>query len=156
MKLSVPIKATPAERQMAAPLIMLLLFVPPCAIKAMRIAGNAGVWPLWIVMILLLVLLVVLSVGVFRRNRAALTPVAWAYAFSCAAVIQWFCGMFVLITGRVPNKYDPAPVARWSAAPILLFAVCWSAVAYGLSRWSARRRKSLSRRAGHNSFWRPS
>jgi hypothetical protein len=139
MKLKVPIKATPAERQMAVPLIMLLLFVPAMSIIAMRIMGDAGAWPLWIVMSLLLVLLLVLSVGVFRRNRAALTSAAWAYAFGCTAVIQLFYGVFVLITGRMPNKYHPAPVARSSAATNLLFAACWSAVAYGLSRWSARR-----------------
>jgi hypothetical protein len=139
MKLKVPIKATPAERQMAVPLIMLLLFVPAMSIIAMRIMGDAGAWPLWIVMSLLLVLLLVLSVGVFRRNRAALTSAAWAYAFGCTAVIQLFYGVFVLITGRIPNKYHPAPVARSSAATNLLFAACWSAVAYGLSRWSARR-----------------
>jgi hypothetical protein len=139
MKLKVPIKATPAERQMAVPLIMLLLFVPAMSIIAMRIMGDAGAWPLWIVMSLLLVLLLVLSVGVFRGNRAALTSAAWAYAFGCTAVIQLFYGVFVLITGRMPNKYHPAPVARSSAATNLLFAACWSAVAYGLSRWSARR-----------------
>jgi hypothetical protein len=139
MKLKIPIKATPAERQMAVPLIMLLLFVPAVSIIAMRIMGDAGAWPLWIVMSLLLVLVLVLSVGVFRRNRAALTSAAWAYAFGCTAVIQLFYGVFVLITGRIPNKYHPAPVARSSAATNLLFAACWSAVAYGLSRWSARR-----------------
>jgi hypothetical protein len=139
MKLKVRIKATPAERQMAVPLIMLLLFVPAMSIIAMRIMSDAGAWPLWIVMSLLLVLLLVLSVGVFRRNRAALTSAAWAYAFGCTAVIQLFYGVFVLITGRMPNKYHPAPVARSSAATNLLFAACWSAVAYGLSRWSARR-----------------
>jgi hypothetical protein len=139
MKLKIPIKATPAERQMAVPLIMLLLFVPAMSIIAMRIMGDAGAWPLWIVMSLLLVLLLVLSVGVFRRNRAALTSAAWTYAFGCTAVIQSFYGVFVLITGRIPNKYHPAPVARSSAATNLLFAACWSAVAYGLSRWSARR-----------------
>jgi hypothetical protein len=143
MRLRIPINATPAERQMAVPLIMLLLFVPACAIIAMRIVGDAGVWPLWMVMILLLALLVVLSVGVFRRNRAALTSAAWAYAFGCTAVIQLSYGVFVLITGRLPNKYDPAPVGRSSAATNLLFAACWSAFAYGLSRWSARRRKSI-------------
>jgi hypothetical protein len=143
MKLRIPIKATLAERQMAIPLVLVLQFVPAMSIIAARIMDDAGVWPLWIAMILLLALLVVLSVGVFRRNRAALTSAAWAYAFGCTAVIQLFYGVFVLITGRMPNKYHPAPVARSSAATNLLFAAGWSAVAFGLSRWSARRRKSL-------------
>jgi len=138
-----PIKATRAERQMAAPLVLILLFAPSTAIIAYRIMGDAGAWPLWIPLILLLALLIVLAAGVYRRDRAALTPAACAYAFGWTALIEAAYGIVILITGRLPNKYDPIPVPRSSAITRFLFAVGWCTIAFGLSRWDAHRRKAL-------------
>ena len=50
--------------------------------------GDAGAWPLWIPMILLLGLLIVILVGVYWRNRAALTPAAWGYASRLGAAVE--------------------------------------------------------------------
>jgi hypothetical protein len=138
----IPITASVAERQMAVPLVLILLFVPAMAIITVRIMGSAGVWPLWIPMILLLALLLVLAAGVYRRNRGALTAAAWAYAFAYTGLIQLVYAAFILVTGRVPNKYHSAPIPRSSAVTNLFLAASWWAIALGLSRWNARHRRS--------------
>ena len=143
MKLRVPIEATRAERQMAVPLVMLLVLVPSMLMIGVRIMGNAGAWPLWIPMILLLGLLIVILVGVYRRNRAALTPAAWGYAFGWTGLVQLVFGLFILVTGRTPNKYSHVSVPRSNAVINFLLAALWWAVALALSRWNARKRRDF-------------
>ena len=123
---------------MAAGLLCALLFIPVILINASRLIGRPGAWPLFIPMIALLALVIFIAAGVYRRNRAALTPAAWAYALAWTAVVQVWYGAFILATGRLPSKYASASVPRSSAGTYFLLAAAWWIIALALSRWSAR------------------
>lgn len=133
---------------MAVPLVMILLFVPAMSIIAIRFLGSPGIWPLWIPMILLLALLIVLAAGVYRRNPAALTLATCAYAFGWTGLIQLAYGLFTLVTGKLPNKYDPVSVPRSSAVTSLLFAAGWWAIALAIVRRVTRAPTTSSRGRG--------
>lgn len=137
-RLRIPIQATQAERQIAAALGLIILFAPGLGITTIRSIGLSGFWPVYIPMAALAGLLGFIALKVYRRNPAALSRAAWAYAFGWAAVIEVFYGMFILATGRVPNKYAVLYVPRSQSSMNFLLAVIWSVVAFGLSRWRAR------------------
>ena len=136
--LRIPIQATGAERQMAAALGLMILFAPPLGVTTIRAIGLSGFWPVYIPMAALAGLLGFIALKVYRNNPAALTRTAWAYAFGWAAAIEVFYGMFILATGRVPNKYAVLHVPRSQSSFNFLLAIIWSVAAFGLSRRRAK------------------
>jgi hypothetical protein len=137
-RLRIPIQATPAERRLAVFLGLVILYAPGLGITTIRSLSLAGFWPVYIPMAALAGLLGFMAMKGYQRNPAALTTAAWAYAFGWAAVIEVFYGIFILATGRVPNRYAVLYVPRSQSSMNFLLAVIWSVVAFGLSRWRAR------------------
>lgn len=137
-RLRLPIQATAAERRLAVYLGLLILFAPPLGITTIRSIGLSGFWPVYIPMAGLVGLLGFIAVKAYEENRGALTRAAWAYAFGWASVIEVFYGIFILATGRVPNRFVVLYVPRSQSKMNFLLAVMWSVVAFGLSRWRAR------------------
>lgn len=137
-RIRIPIQATRAERQMATSLGLIILFAPGLGITLIRSIGLTGFWPVYIPMAALAGLLGFIAMKVYRRNPASLTRAAWAYAFGWAALIEVLYGIFILATGRVPNRYAVLYVPRSQSSMNFVLAVMWSVVAFGLSRWRAR------------------
>ncbi len=123
---------------MAVALGLIILFAPELGITTIRSIHLSGFWPVYIPMAALGGLLGLIAVKIYQRDPAALTGAAWAYAFAWVAVIEVFYGMFILATGRVPNKYAVLHVPRSHSSMNFLLAVIWSVVAFGLSRRRAR------------------
>lgn len=123
---------------MAMPLGLIILFAPGLGITTLRSFSLTGFWPVYIPMAALAALLALIAVKVHRRTPGSLTRAAWAYAFGWAAVIEVLYGIFILATGRVPNRYAVLYVPRSQSKMNFLLAVIWSVVAFGLSRWKAR------------------
>jgi len=137
-RLKLPMKATPAERYMAAALMLVLLFAPELMIVTVRSFRSPGFWPLSIPAAAMCALLGCIAVGVYRNNPAALTRAAWAYAAGWAAVIELFYGIFIAVAGRIPSKLASPHVARSHSIMNFLLAATWSVLAFGLSRWTTR------------------
>ena len=123
---------------MAMPLGLIILFAPGLGITTLRSFSLTGFWPVYIPMAGLVGLLGFIAVKAYQENPGTLTRAAWAYAFGWAAVIEIFYGIFILATGRVPNRYAVLYVPRSQSKMNFLLAVIWSVVAFGLSRWKAR------------------
>lgn len=115
---------------------VVLIIVPNDVIFLIVTKGDTRFWPAWILLLLLSAFFIGLAASTYRRNRAALTVAACAYAFGWTALLQLFCGASILVTGRSPGRFSHS-VPRSSAVANFVLAVCWLAIALGLSRWNA-------------------
>jgi hypothetical protein len=131
-----------AERNMTAPLTIVLLFAPTMAFVMVRTVPDPGAWPLWIPLGLGAALVGFILRGVYRNNRQGLTLRAWAAAFRSTALIQAVRGVWVLVTGRPFSKFAHASVPRSDSIYYFLLALAmwlagiWLATAKGLHQRS--------------------
>ena len=117
---------------MAAPLGLLLLYVPAMVVLAKRLLPREGAWPIFVPMILLLGLIGLMLRGVYRNNRDGLTVLAWAYASRWAAVVETVYGLWTVVTGRQFGRYSHSSVPRSASVENFLLAASMWIVAFAL------------------------